>query len=514
MNSICDFGPAPEVPDLLNLAQHTLAHASVSPNKVALTLVGPSRDEARRYTYGELQALVFQVAGGLSERGIKAGDRVVLRIGHSIDFPILFLATTSIGAVAVPTSSILTDREVQFITENTDARLLVCSKELQLLSPSCAQLSVSEISGPPVDGFAETNANDLAYIIFTSGSSGNPKGVAHAHRAAFARRMMWDGWYGLTPEDTVIHAGAFNWTYTLGAGLMDPWASGASALIYTGPKDPSIWPELVKRFGPTIFAATPGVYRQMLKYATDLSGLACLRHGLSAGEAMPENVLEDWQAQVGKPIYGALGMTECSTFVSSSPLNPVVDGYVGRVQDGRKIAILRADRSDSSVPLGEVGEISIDLNDPGLMKEYWKNPSETRRAMVNCWFRTGDLGSMNENGYIRYEGRLDDQMNAQGYRVAPQEIENALLKYPGILSVAAVELPVRKDLSLITAFYTSETGEHCEWDLSQHCMKLLASYKVPKIFRMVDDLPRSPNGKLQRKQLVKQFSDQLPASSI
>ncbi|MGB0671634.1 MAG: AMP-binding protein, partial [Rhodospirillales bacterium] len=393
--------------------------------------------------------------------------------------------------------------EVAYIIADTGARLLVASSGLAVAGVGVKTLTPGELAGEPIGDFADTGADDLAYIIYTSGSSGHPKGVAHAHRAAFARRMMWRGWYGLGADDLILHAGAFNWTYTLGTGVLDPWAAGAASLIYAGPRDPSVWPRLIETFGATIFAAAPGVYRQLLKSDADLSGLTSLRHGLSAGEAMADSVERAWVERTGKPVYEALGMTECSTFLSSSPDNPGRAGHAGRPQQGRRVALLPLDGGDTPVPLGEAGVISIHRSDPGLMKGYWNLANETAEALRGDWFLTGDLGVMDADGYVRYEGRSDDQMNAQGYRVAPQEVEAALMQHPAITGAAAVALPVRDDLSLIAAFLTVDGEVPTDDDLARHCAEHLAAYKIPKIFRVLDELPHTPNGKLMRKALVR-----------
>lgn len=498
-----DAGSAPACPARFNLAAHTLAAAETTPDKIALTVARRAGDDTpERISYAKLRARVLRAAGGLAARGVGPGDRVMLRIGHSTDFPVFFLAVAAIGAVAVPTSSLLTPAEARLIAEETDARLIVCAADL--VFEGADLVAPHEIDGREA-GFADTDADDLAYIIYTSGSSGRPKGVAHAHRAAYARRMMWRGWYGLTSEDTMFHAGAFNWTYTLGAGLMDPWAAGASTLIYAGPRDPGVWPALATEYGATIFAAAPGVYRQLLKSGASLEGFRDLRHGLSAGETMAADLRGEWLRLTGAPVYEALGMTEISTFISSSPEAPPRPGFAGRPQPGRRVALLGED--GAPVPLGAPGVIAVHRSDPGLMLRYWKREAETEAAMRGEWFLTGDIGVMDEDGYIAFEGRADDQMNALGYRVAPEEVEAALTAHPGISGAAAVELPVRADLSVIAAFVTVVDGgePRDEAALLAHAAERLAAYKVPKMLRIVDELPRNPNGKLRRRDLIARY---------
>ena len=182
---------------------------------------------------------------------------------------------------------------------------------------------------------------------------------------------MWRDWYDLGPDDTMFHAGAFNWTYTLGTGLMDPWAAGATALIPAAGTDPAQFGLLLRRYDATIFAAAPGVYRQMMRHP--LPDLPKLRHGLSAGEKLPEETREHWVSATGRPIHEAYGMSECSTFLSGAPGRPAPAGTRGFAQSGRRIALLA---EGTPVPLGEIGTIAVHRSDPGLMMGYHDHPEE------------------------------------------------------------------------------------------------------------------------------------------
>lgn len=499
--SLCDFGPPPPCPSTFNLAEYVLTGAGADPAKCALTIVGGPDAPVQKLTYGELKSRVMCAAAGLSAQGLSAGERVILRIGHEIDFPIFFLAAAAIGAVPVPTSPMLSAHEARLIAEETEARFIIAAPDAGIDSAPCPQVAPEAFASSEQATFARTEADDLAYIIYTSGSSGRPKGVAHAHRAVWARRMMWDGWYGLSADDVMLHAGAFNWTYTLGAGLMDPWAIGASTLIYNGPRNPGVWSRLTKDYGATIFAAAPGVYRQYLKSGADPTDFSTLKHGLAAGETLSPEARAAWAAAVGKPIFEALGMTEVSTFLSSSPSAPYKAGTAGRPQPGRRIALLPAGGGAEPVPLEEPGVISVHRTDPGLMLGYWRDEAQTRAAMRGDWFMTGDVGRMDADGYITFLGRNDDMMNALGYRVAPEEVEAALVAHPSIQAAAAIELKVRSDLSLIAAFLECKGDRPTEDELTTFAASRLADYKVPKLWRFIDELPRNPNGKLQRRKL-------------
>ena len=401
--SLFDKGSFKPCPAPFNMAAHTFAPAARTPERLALEVVGADGRLAERWTHGSLADAVRRSAGGLAARGVGKGDRILLRLGNSSDFPILFFAANALGAVPVPVSSMLTAAEVAPVLADLAPTLILHDPALALPDahgvPKLGPAGIARLRRADPVPFAMTAPEDPAFIVYTSGTGGRPKGVVHAQRAAWARRMMWDGWYGLTPDDRVLHAGAFNWTYTLGAGLTDPWASGAAALIYAGPPDRHVWPRLAATHHATIFAAAPGVYRQMLD-APDLGeGFATLRHGLSAGEALPQGVRETWSDATGRPIFEALGMSEISTYVSFSPGAPTVQGRAGRPQPGRRVAIL-PETGDMSLSRGEDGLLAVSLRDPGLMLGYRNRPSENAAAFRGEWFVTGDRARMEQDGTI------------------------------------------------------------------------------------------------------------------
>jgi acyl-coenzyme A synthetase/AMP-(fatty) acid ligase len=257
---------------------------------------------------------------------------------------------------------------------------------------------------------------------------------------------------------------------------------------------------LLSRHRATIFAAAPGVYRQMLRGSAPLH-LPDLRHGLSAGELLPDAVRQDWRATTGTRIYEALGMSECSTFISASPTRPATPPATGYPQIGRRVAVL--DASGDPVPRGDAGVLAIARDDPGLFLEYLNQPEETRSRFAGDWFLTGDLVAMDEAGAVTYLGRNDDMMNAGGFRVAPAEVESAMARLDGIGDVAAVEVRVRADASVIALFHT---GTATEAALTDHAAANLARYKQPRLFQKVEALPRNANGKVNRRRLREEWN--------
>ena len=267
-----------------------------------------------------------------------------------------------------------------------------------------------------------------------------------------------------------------------------------------GPRTPESWPELARRFEPTVFAAAPGVYRRILKYGQGLKdSFARLRHAVTAGEALSESIAEGWREATGKPLLEALGMSEVSTFVSTPPDRHAGPGQVGWPQPGRHVAVL--DEDGVPVPRGGIGTLAVHRDDPGLMLGYWEDGAP-RLPLVCDWFVTGDLVRMGGDGAITYVGRADDRMNAQGYRVDPSEVEAALQRCAGIDEVAVTELAVSDGLSVIAAWIVpGPGGPPLRDDLFGEIAAHIASYKCPREVFVVEDLPRTPNGKIKRRAL-------------
>ena len=349
--------------------------------------------------------------------------------------------------------------------------------------------------------YAATAADDPAFLIYTSGTTATPKGVLHAQRAAWGRRPMYQGWYGLRSDDRVLHAGAFNWTFTLGTGLTDPWANGATAIIYTGERDPALWPRLIVTTEATLFAAVPGLVRQALKYgASTAAPMPSLRHALIAGETPPPGLFDHWRAATGTELYEALGMSEISTYISSGPDTPRKSGMIGKPQPGRRVAILALDGGETPLQAGSEGLIAVHRSDPGLMLGYWQRPGEEAEVVRGEWFIGGDLGIMDEDGYVAHLGRANDIMKALGYRVSPLEVEAVLAEHPVIAEVACAEVAVRDDVRVIGAFIVPR-GPLDAADVRAFAAARLAAYKCPREVRFVSELPRTANGKIKRSAL-------------
>jgi acetyl-CoA synthetase len=505
-------GPLP--PPQFNMAAYVIGRAArATPDKVALVIYDRvEAAAAESWTYSDLERAILAVAVGLAARGLVRGDRLLIRLDNTSAYALLFFGAIAAGLVPIPASSQLTDSEAAFLLANSGARCVALPDTAGAITVSdgVVVVTAADVAGmiaqrtPAGAPYAPTTANDPAYMIYTSGTTSRPKGVLHAQRAAWGRRPMYEGWYGLTADDCMLHAGAFNWTYTLGVGLTDPWVMGATAIVYTGEKKPEHWPRLIAQSGATIFAAVPSLYRQILKYAAPArADLGQLRHGLIAGEPPPASLFDDWHAATGTYLHEAFGMSEMSTYVSTSPTTPRKPGFIGRVQHGRAVAILPVDGGTEPLAAGEEGLIAVHRSDPGLMLGYWQRPEEDAEVARGDWFIGGDLGVMDADGYVAHRGRANDIMKALGYRVAPQEIEAVLAQMPGVAEVACAEVRVRADVSVIGAFVVRAAGASLTAEgVVEHARQHLAAYKVPREVVFVEALPRTANGKLKRRELA------------
>jgi len=500
-------------PPIFNLAKYVMKAGRASPEKPALIVVhDPAGSETETWTYGALRAAVTSVGWEL-QRVAGLDARIAIRLRNRTEYVIAFLGAIAGGLVPIPVSPDLTERELAVLLEDSEADAIILDDSLPHgpLPPDLrivtAKAVLDAIENGPEGIFLLTTPHAPAFMIYTSGTTATPKGVVHAHRSAWGRRPMYRDWYGITAKDRLLHSGAFNWTYTMGTGLMDPLANGATSIVYTGEKDPTVWPSLIRAFDATIFAGVPGLYHQMLKHAgSERLDLGRLRHGLTAGDTLPDVLESEWHARTGTPLYEALGQSEISTYISSAPDVPRRPGTVGKPQTGRSVAILPEASGDTPLLPGEEGLIAVHRTDPGLMLGYWKRPDEEREMFRGEWFIGGDMGRMDEDGYVTHTGRTSDLMNAGGYRVSPAEVEAELRKHPLVAEVGVTDVPQPHGGTAMTAFVVArEAAADFSAELASLAEATLAPYKRPRRYVFVQTLPKTPNGKLKRADLKAHF---------
>ncbi|MGA7117032.1 MAG: acyl-CoA synthetase [Hyphomicrobium sp.] len=510
------------IPERFNIACYCLAQsASRLPTKPALVVIDdpdPQTPPLETWTFAQMEDAVLRVAAALEDLGLKPGDRILIRLDNTSTYPILYFGAIAAGLIAVATSSQLTAAEADFLMQDSAPRAVALAPHLPRGDIPDGVVMLEEATVRDMihyarrGSYADTRAEDPAYLLYTSGTTARPKGVVHAHRVALGRSRTYQGWYGIRPDDVMLHAGAFNWTYTLGTGLIDPWANGVTSTIFVGEKTPEVWPAVIRKAGATLFAAVPGLFRQILKYAPpgplDVSPL---RHGLIAGEAPAPSLFADWHARTGTELYEALGMSEISTYVSTCPGMARKDGSPGRAQPGRRVAVLPVESGTDPLPSGEEGLLAVHRSDPGLMLGYWNRSDEEAEVYRGEWFLGGDLAIIDADGYIFHQGRANDVMKALGYRVSPLEVETAIAQHPNVAEVACAEISPREGVTVIGAFLVAKPGHTVDaGSVLAFAKERLAQYKCPREIMVVDALPRTPNGKVKRSELGRMFSARRP----
>lgn len=488
-------------------------------------------------TFAELSYKTNQFAQLLRKLNVKVGDRVLVRLPNSLDYPIAFLGAMKMGAIAVPTSTLLTAEEVAYLAKDSGASVLVTdapawfAMEFEMTSelkemPNLSHILLSQVEKiasdenthdslnvtslskslstiKRFDAPYQSKADDPAYLVYTSGTTGYPKGVLHAHRALIGRQPASKYWFNYAKtNDRIVHSGKFNWTYVLGSGLMDPLYLGKTVIVYEGKNSAQTWLSLIQKHQATIFIGVPTIYRQILQKteATQVE-IPSLRHYMSAGEHLSDEVLSQWKSRFKLDIYEAVGMSEFSYYLSQSQYRPIRPGSAGFAQPGHQIKLLNPDTL-KEVENGVEGMISVPVDDPGIFLNYWNMPEETAKYKHDGYFFTGDYAKYDDEGYIWFLGRKDDIIKSFGYRVSPYEIERIYKGHQSVADCAAVGEEIEKDKLLVVIYVILKPeAETTADELLAYGKQYLAAYKSPKTVYLANDFPRTKNGKILRKDI-------------
>ncbi|MBT6140471.1 MAG: acyl--CoA ligase, partial [Nitrosomonadales bacterium] len=478
-------------------------------------------------TYDELAAKTNQFSEIIKNLKLEKQSRVLVRLPNCLHYPIAFLGAMKAGCIAVPTSTLLTATEVIYLAKDSEAAVLVTDHETwKSLEPIAEELTflkavfIHQAShdlssdyldvkdlGIEIDKIEvctpnpATKSDDPAYLVYTSGTTGYPKGVLHAHRALLGRNPASKYWFNFSAvHDRILHTGKFNWTYVLGSGLMDPLYLGKTVIVYEGKNNPNQWVDLIHKHNATIFIAVPTIYRQILqKTQSTKEDVPSLLHCMSAGEHLSDEVFERWNSRFRLDIYEAVGMSEFSYYISQSVHRPIRPGSAGFPQPGHKIKLINPETLEE-IKAGEEGMICVPENDPGLFLEYWHLPEETAKYKHNGWFFTGDYARYDSDGYLWFLGRKDDIIKSFGYRVSPYEIERVFKAHPQVNDCAVIG-EVSGDKVLVVVYVLASESSINPDDLVEYGRANLASYKAPKVVYITNHFPRTKNGKILRKDI-------------
>lgn len=495
--------------------------------------------EDREITYEELRALTVQAAGALHALGIKNGDRVAILLDDSPEFIASFVAIISLCAIAVPINMALRRPEQIFILNDCGAIAAIAVGRAinELFSdprsvPDLKNLLVVRGEIPDIDGISASNfqsaSNELdqdfpvrdrakedAFILYTSGSTGEPKGAVHSQADIFYTNNTYcREVVQLRTGDRLFSSSRLPFAYGLGNAFTFPLLNGFTTVLCREKPTPEVIARVLRDYRPTIFFGVPVVYRLLLTHYRQVQSLdtSSLRLCISAGEALPAHLGEEWQRTFDVEVLDGIGSTEMlHMFMSNQPGNARY-GSSGKLLNGYEARLV--DHEDVPTPAGEAGNLWI--RGASSASRYWQRPEVSARTFVDGWVRTGDLYREDADGFWWHMGRSDDCFKPTGQWVSPVEVEGALLKSELIRAAAVVEGFDQDGLSCVCAFVvrTNESnGEAAvEKSLRSLCETNLPRFKQPRRYLFVSELPYTATGKVQRFKLRQQLRAQRAAS--
>ena len=477
-------------------------------------------DDLGSYTYGELSDRVNRFANALTSLGLQMEQRVLLCLNDTIDFPVAFLGSIKAGIVPVASNTLLATDNYEHLLRDSRARALVVSAGLlpkfsAILGrmPFLKHVIVSQsddtrylsfgkllAAASPAFAAAPTTSDDVCFWLYSSGSTGAPKGTLHVHSSLiqtaehYARPVL-----GIEENDVVYSVAKLFFAYGLGNSLTFPLAVGASAVLMSSWAKPADVFATLRRYRPTIFYGVPTLYASMLASAElPRRQEVRLRRCVSAGEALPQHVGQRWSAHFGVDILDGLGSTEMLQMYLSNRPGEVRYGCAGKAVPGYKLRIV--DERGAEVAQGEIGELQV--CGPSSAIGYWNNCEKTRATFCGSWVRSGDKFSVDADGYYLYAGRSDDMLKVSGIYVSPIEVESALISHPAILEAAVVGCEDAEGLIKPAAMVVLKPGtassEALAEELKKHVKAVIAPYKYPRWIYFVDELPKTATGKIQR----------------
>jgi benzoate-CoA ligase len=465
-------------------------------------------------SYGELASRVARVGHVLRTLGVQPEQRVLLVLDDTPAFPACFLGAMRIGAVPVPVNPLDKLEHFRHYLRDSEARVAIADASLmpsvvEARGDGGAVLVVANgdaegairldeaMAGEPAElDPANTHRDDPAFWLYSSGSTGLPKGVVHLHHdiaytcATYAQEILQISEGDVTYSTTkLFHA------YGLGNGLSFPYSVGAATVLAPGRSNPARALELVERFRPTLFFSVPALFRAMLDQpAADLSSV---RMCVSAAEPLHPSIEERWEERYDVPIVDGIGSTEMLHIYCSNRFGDVRRGTSGRPVQGYELKLL--DLEGREPPPGEPGQLFV--KGDSCAAYYWRQHEKSKRCMVGDWFASGDRYRVTDDGYYVYEGRMDDMLKVGGLWVSPTDMETALMQHPGVSEAVVIGVEVH-ETSRIKAFVIPAEGQAAGAALADElrgwCKERLRRYEYPHLVEFVDDLPRTVTGKVQR----------------
>jgi acyl-coenzyme A synthetase/AMP-(fatty) acid ligase len=456
-------------------------------------LLAISREGERRvWHFGELIAMSAGLSGAFAARGVGRGDVVMTLVGNRVEWVLALLACWRIGAVALPCNTQLRRHDLEHRAAVANPKLCVGEEELltdlpdgvphMTMADVAAALDEDRPQETPAE-IAELDADDPALIVFTSGTTGEPRAALHVQRYLPGQRAQAAHWLGARPGDLVWCTTATGWSKSARNVFLAPWYCGAAAMIVDGRFEPEERLALIEREGVTVLCQAPTEYRVLAK-RTELRELPDLRRMVSAGEALNPEVIEVWREATGLEIGDGYGQTETGHLTGNLVGEEVRHGSMGRPLPGFELRVV-----------DEILEVRVDSCPTFFARYLDAEPFDGE------WWSTGDVVREDDDGYLWYAGRDDDLILSAGYRIGPFEVESALMTHPAVAEAAAVPAPDPERGAVVRAVIVPqgrEPSDELARELQEHVKAITAPYKYPRIVEFADSLPRTTSGKVRR----------------
>lgn len=495
-----------------------------APSRLAVLCVDEA-GHSESLTYADLRVQTNRLASGLRQAGIEPGDRVLVLLPRGITPYVVYVALLKAGATILPGSEMLRAHDIAYRVQHAGVKAVIAHHtltsqvdEVRSQYPSLTTFITcgGEMSGwqtdkavaalgKETDFMIERSEQDIAFLSYTSGTTGGPKGVVHTY--AWPRehlKVAGTFWFDAKPGEVAWATAGPGWAKWVWSPFVSILGNGATAFVYTGRFEPQKYLSLLQAHGVQLLCATPTEYRLMAK-VRDLGRYSLsLRSACSAGEPLNREVIETFAREFHITVRDGYGQTENSLLVGTLQDMEVRPGSMGKPFPGTRISIV--DDEGLELASGEVGHIAVHRSFPALFKGYLDDAERTARAFRGDWYVTGDKGRRDEDGYFWFEGRSDDIIISAGYTIGPFEVEDALVKHPKVAECAVVASPDVERGHVVKAFVILRDGAdgndpNLVSELQEHVKQLTAPYKYPRRIEFVDSLPKTTSGKIRRIEL-------------
>lgn len=519
-----------KVPENFNFGYDVVdAWAEKDPDKKALLWTNDQGEEIQ-FTFADIKRESDKTASFFASQGIGRGDMVMLILKRHYQFWFSIVALHKLGATVIPATHLLTEKDIIYRCEKADIKAIVATGDeivinhIQNSLPKCPTLKTLISTGPIVpEGWFDFNkeidaaapfvrpelANtneDVSLMYFTSGTTGNPKMVAHDFTYPLGHIITGSFWHNVKEDSLHLTLADTGWGKAVWGKLYGQWIAGANVFVYDFEKfEPVDVLHMIQKYGITSFCAPPTVFRFLIREDLTKFDISTLKYCTIAGEALNPKVYDEWKRLTGIKLMEGFGQTETTLTIATYPWLEPKPGSMGCKGPVYDIDLLTADGRWAED--GEQGEIVVRTNGVkpvGLFKEYLKDPELTHEAYHDDIYHTGDVAWRDEDGYFWFVGRTDDVIKSSGYRIGPFEVESALMTHPAVVECAITGVPdeirgqVVKATIVLAKDYKDKAGEALIKEIQNHVKRVTAPYKYPRIVEFVDELPKTISGKIRR----------------